>query len=83
MDIENKMALELFAESCGGLMRNGEMCFDDDSLDEFRKRSAAQERESCAKVCKDLADKARVANQYVRADHYSVCESHIRERSNA
>lgn len=41
------------------------------------------EREECAMLCEELAEQARAKKQHVRADHYSVCRSHIEARSNA
>ena len=46
MTEEDKIALELFAEAHGGLKRNGEMCFDAESLDRLLRARAGHEREA-------------------------------------
>ena len=49
----------------------------DEDLERFAALVAAAEREACAKVCDDLADKDKLSN------YYRVAANAIRNRSNA
>lgn len=55
METEDRIALHDFGKTHGGLMRNGDMCFDPDSLNDLLNATRANEREACAKVCEDGA----------------------------
>lgn len=80
MELEDVLALEGFSEAHGGLKRNGEMCFDAESLDELLKATRKLEREACAKVCETIREGVWDRDGDKAKDE---CAAAIRMRSNA